>query len=326
MSWSWSRRLSVWSSKTRTAAPGSASGIAVRSSERSAERTSVVLRVRSVTARPTGSAQAGGSRASQGRPGSAVTGVCTSSANTRLARRTTPAASMMQIAWVMASTVCSHSRLALESSSTRRAFSSAIATCATTARTVMRSSGRNAPGRSETRDTAPTGRDAATRGAPIQEPGAGTVCSSLTPWARAAATTSRANSSGPRRNASCSRGSSVRTASAVEWKAPASSWDRAVRRASRAGPRCGGDPPLGGSFMILANVRSRLRAADLRLVILALSRGDAGRRDRYERALAVAGPDPRLDDESYDYLGDILADLAEQDEGGERGFLLQTHL
>jgi len=143
--------------------------------------------------------------------------------------------------------------------------------------------------------------------------------------------------------------------------------------------------------MILANVRSRLRAADLRLVILALSRGDAGRRDRYERALAVAGPDPLLDDpallpallavrtlvapssalftyvavrhtllaagmedreladylaalllgfgdhdrhtrvrrhddESYDYLVDILADLAEQDEGGERGFLLQTHL
>ena len=216
MSWSWSRRLSVWSSNTRTAAPGSPSGIAVSSSERSAERSSVVLGVRSVTARPTASAQGGGSRASQGRPGSAVTGVCTSSAKTRLARRTRPAASMMQMAWVMASTVCSHSRLALESSSTRRAFSSAIATCATTARTVIRSSGRNAPGRSETRDTAPTGREAATSGAPIHEPGAGQRWSSVAPWARAAAATSRAKSSGPRRSASCSRGSSVRTASAVE--------------------------------------------------------------------------------------------------------------
>jgi hypothetical protein len=105
--------------------------------------------------------------------------------------------------------------------------------------------------------------------------------------------------------------------------------------------------------MILANVRSRLRAADLRLVVLALSRGDPARRGRYERLLAEAGPAAledreladylaalllgfgdhdrharvrRHDDESYDYLVDILADLAEQDEAGERGFLLQTHL
>ncbi len=48
--------------------------------------------------------------------------------------------------------------------------------------------------------------------------------------------------------------------------------------------------------MIVANVRSRLRAADLRLVILALSRGDPARRGRYERVLAEAGPDPLLDD------------------------------
>ena len=78
ISWSCSRRLSVWSSKTRTAAPGSASGMVERSSGRSPARSSTVLGVRSITARPTGSAQAGGSNASQGRPGIAVTAFCTS--------------------------------------------------------------------------------------------------------------------------------------------------------------------------------------------------------------------------------------------------------
>ena len=34
----------------------------------------------------------------------------------------------------------------------------------------------------------------------------------------------------------------------------------------------------------------------------------------------------RNDDESYGYHVDIVADLAEQDGAGERGFLLQTHL
>jgi len=143
--------------------------------------------------------------------------------------------------------------------------------------------------------------------------------------------------------------------------------------------------------MILANVRGRLRAADLRLVVLALSRGDPARRARYERRLIEEGPDPLLDDpqllpallavrtlvapspplftyvavrhtllvggiadqaladylaalllefgdhdrhhrlrrnddESYAYVVDLVADLAEQDETGERGFLLQAHL
>lgn len=138
-------------------------------------------------------------------------------------------------------------------------------------------------------------------------------------------------------------------------------------------------------------MRSRLEAADFRFVVLALGRDDRGRRARYERVLAEAGPDqlldePRLwgallalrsleapspalfayvavrhtllaahldnrdladylaalllefgdhgrptrvrrtDDRSYEYLVDILADLAEQDGAGERGFLLQTHL
>src|SRR5919106_6748230 len=47
--------------------------------------------------------------------------------------------------------------------------------------------------------------------------------------------------------------------------------------------------------MILANVRGRLRAQDLRLVTLALARGDAARRQRYERLLLEAGPDWLLD-------------------------------
>jgi hypothetical protein len=143
--------------------------------------------------------------------------------------------------------------------------------------------------------------------------------------------------------------------------------------------------------MILPNLRSRLRAADLRLVVLALARGDASERARYERVLLESGPDAllddphllpaliavrslvapsavlfmyvavrhalltarvderdladylgalllefgdhrrqervrRTDDASYRYLVDIVAELAEQDETGERGFLLQVHL
>jgi hypothetical protein len=143
--------------------------------------------------------------------------------------------------------------------------------------------------------------------------------------------------------------------------------------------------------MILANLRSRLRAADIRLVVLALTRGDAARRARCERLLLEEGPDRLLDDpallaallairslvvpcaalfgyvsvrhtllsggvddreladylaalmlefgdhdrhsrvrqtddESYHYLVDIVAGLAENDEAGERGFLLQAHL
>jgi hypothetical protein len=48
--------------------------------------------------------------------------------------------------------------------------------------------------------------------------------------------------------------------------------------------------------MILANVRSRLRAVDLRLVVLALTRGDPARGARCERLLLEEGPDRLLDD------------------------------
>ena len=48
--------------------------------------------------------------------------------------------------------------------------------------------------------------------------------------------------------------------------------------------------------MILANVRGRLRAQDFRLAALALARGDAGRRERYERLLVGEGPDCLLDE------------------------------
>jgi len=48
--------------------------------------------------------------------------------------------------------------------------------------------------------------------------------------------------------------------------------------------------------MILANVRSRLGAVDLRLVVLALARADPARRARCERLLMDEGPDRLLDD------------------------------
>lgn len=48
--------------------------------------------------------------------------------------------------------------------------------------------------------------------------------------------------------------------------------------------------------MILANVRGRLRGSDFRLVAIALARGDAVRRARYERRLLEEGPDRLLDE------------------------------
>jgi hypothetical protein len=48
--------------------------------------------------------------------------------------------------------------------------------------------------------------------------------------------------------------------------------------------------------MIVANVRARLRAADLRLVVLALSRGERTRRAELEELLMTEGPDRLLDD------------------------------
>ncbi|MDQ2669112.1 MAG: hypothetical protein M3Y31_00630 [Gemmatimonadota bacterium] len=43
-------------------------------------------------------------------------------------------------------------------------------------------------------------------------------------------------------------------------------------------------------------MRSRLTAADLRLVILLLSRGSAQRRAEWERRLTLEGPDALLDE------------------------------
>lgn len=143
--------------------------------------------------------------------------------------------------------------------------------------------------------------------------------------------------------------------------------------------------------MILANVRGRLRDADFRLVLLALSRGERARRGYYERLFVEEGPDRLLDepellealcavqslvvpspplftyvavrqvlrvagvddrdladylaalllefgqrdrhtriraddDQTYSYLVDLVSDVAEQGEAGERGFLLLAHL
>src|SRR2546425_686071 len=249
MSCSCRRRRSVWSSNTSTAAPGSAMGIAVKDSDRSPWRISIRVAVGSASARATGFDHAGGSNPIQGRPGIAVTGTWMSSAKTRLARRTMPCASTMQMAWVIASTVFSHSRLAEERSSTSRAFSSAMAAWASTAVTRVSSASPSTPWRSLASDTAPTARPAAT--------------SSTTVAGR---------------------------------KAPASSWESVVSRASNSTAARGVAALEGGLGMILANVRGRLRAQDFRLIALALARGDAARRARYERLLLEQGPDPLLDE------------------------------
>lgn len=57
--------------------------------------------------------------------------------------------------------------------------------------------------------------------------------------------------------------------------------------------------------MILANVRGRLQAADLHLMVLLLSRGSAARRAVLERRLETEGPDPLLD--SPDLAEGLLA-------------------
>lgn len=57
--------------------------------------------------------------------------------------------------------------------------------------------------------------------------------------------------------------------------------------------------------MILANVRSRLRGTDLRLVLLALARRQPDRRARDAARLAAEGPDPLLDEP--DLLDALLA-------------------
>ncbi len=57
--------------------------------------------------------------------------------------------------------------------------------------------------------------------------------------------------------------------------------------------------------MIRANTRGRLKAADLQLVILLLSRGSAHRRAYLERRLTTEGPDPLLD--APDLLERMLA-------------------
>src|SRR5207244_6383123 len=78
--------------------------------------------------------------------------------------------------------------------------------------------------------------------------------------------------------------------------APVSAWASVVRRASNSAPPGGVGALEGGLGMILANIRGRLRGPDLRLVALALARGDAARRARYERVMLEQGPDELLDE------------------------------
>src|SRR6266566_1360540 len=69
------------------------------------------------------------------------------------------------MAWLNASTVCSHSRLPLDSSSTSRAFSSASPACASTARVNISAPSSKASLRSPSSATAPMVRVTATSGA-----------------------------------------------------------------------------------------------------------------------------------------------------------------
>src|SRR2546430_905723 len=95
---------------------------------------------------------------------------------------------------------------------------------------------------------------------------------------------------------SSARARATSSTTVVGRNAPASSCASVVRRASNSGAGRGVAALEGGLGMILANVRGRLRAQDLLLVALALARGDAARRARYERLLLEAGPHGLLDE------------------------------
>src|SRR2546425_461804 len=114
---------------------------------------------------------------------------------------------------------------------------------------------------------------------------------------------------------SSARARATSSTTGVGRNAPASSCASVVRRASNSAPGRGVAALEGGLGMILANVRGRLRAQDLLLVALALARGDAARRARYERLLLEAGPDDLLDEPD---LLDALLPL--------RTLLLRVHL
>ena len=77
------------------------------------------------------------------------------------------------MAWLNASTVCSHSRLPLDKSSTSRAFSSAMPACARTARVNISAASSSGFLVSPSIATAPIVRDTATIGTPSQLDGAG---------------------------------------------------------------------------------------------------------------------------------------------------------
>src|SRR5437762_1059444 len=104
---------------------------------------------------------------------------------------------------------------------------------------------------------------------------------------------------------SSARARATSSTTVVGRNAPASSCASVVRRASNSAPGPGVAALEGGLGMILANVRGRLRAQDLLLVALALARGDAARRARYERLLLEEGPDELLDEP--DLLDALLA-------------------
>jgi len=179
----------------------------------------------------------------------------------------------MQIAWEMPSTVSSHSRLPSDSRSTRRAFSSAMAAWAAAAPSSSRSSAPNAPARSAPSEMAPMARPAAMRGAPIQAAGAAGPGS--IPMSATAARTSRGTTRGPRRRASCTKGSSVRPVTVPARWATVSWFDRTSsktisirsgvsssvsRAASRSTIMAGRNEPASSCANAVSRGRARGRA------------------------------------------------------------------
>src|SRR2546430_68942 len=289
-------------------------GIAVSRSTRSPLRISTVFADGSAMARATGSAQGGGKRPSQGRPGIAVTAVWMRSANTRLARRTVPCASTMQIAWEMASTVFSHSRLAEDKSSTRRAFSSAMAAWASTAETTV--DGRNAPASSWASVVSRASNSGASQGVVALEGGLGMILANVRGRLRAQDLLVVA--------LALARGDAARRT-------------RLERVMLEEGPdRLLDDPDLLEALVALRTlvvpspalfayvaVRHTLRIAGVDdrmladyLAALVLEFGD------HDRAARIR----RTDDETYRYLVDMVEDLTALDDAGERAFLLRVHL
>src|SRR5256884_4018202 len=226
----------------------------------------------------------------------------------------------MQIAWEMASTVFSHSPLAEERSSTRRAFSSAIPACASPASAgataSMTVAGRNAPASSWASVVRRASNSGAARGVAGLEGGLGMILANVRGRLRAQDLLLVA--------LALAHGDTARRA-------------RYERQLLEEGPdELLDEPGLLAALLALRTlmvpspalftyvaVRHTLRAAGVDdraladyLAALLLEFGDHDRHVRIRRT----------DDETYHYLVDMVEDLTGLDDAGERAFLLRVHL